>query len=136
MRHKEDENSAFDGMYKHECEQIDENERMLANSTPSRIIRFRGKTINNEWVHGNLIIIRKPYNNNKPGVYISSPHYPQLVDAVRPETVGQFTEQYDKNRTEIYEGDKVTENNDRPLVTVSYRWQSTEEVEIVGNIHG
>lgn len=64
-----------------------------------RKIKFRGKLINNEkWAEGNL-------NVTKQGTTIITPDETVLgrYGRVIPETVGQFTGQYDKNRKEIYE---------------------------------
>ena len=71
----------------------------LKKENNMREIKFRGKLINSEkWAEGNL-------NVTKQGTAIITPDETVLgrYGRVIPETVGQFTGQYDKNRKEIYE---------------------------------
>lgn len=67
-----------------------------------RNIKFRGKRIDNgEWVYGDLT----RYSNEMS--YITVDLIENEVYQVYTNTVGQFTEEYDINGKEIYEGDLV-----------------------------
>lgn len=77
------------------------------------MIKFRGKSIAEnfnygQWIYGNLIIDRdEAFIVN--GIVESNDNYISLEEwcAVDIETVGQFTRMFDKNKSEIYEGDVV-----------------------------
>lgn len=67
----------------------------------NRIIRFRGKSINNgQWVYG-LLRMRL----GMPNVIIESEN--GLGVDIDPKTIGEFTNRTDKNQKDIYEGDIV-----------------------------
>ena len=72
-----------------------------------REIRFRGKSLieqadmdiaEDDWIYGGISI-------NDERVWIDMDYFGNI--AVKPNTVGQYTGQKDKNGQEIYEGDRV-----------------------------
>lgn len=69
-----------------------------------RTIKFRAKNEKGEWVYGSLLT----WPDGKAMIYDTL-----LSDGsmgghiVKPETIGQFTDVYDKNHQEIYDGDIV-----------------------------
>ena len=67
-----------------------------------RVVKFRGKTTNNEWVYGSLCT---SYENEPESIYI--------IDAdccyhkVDKDSIGQFIGLVDMHNREIYEGDTI-----------------------------
>jgi hypothetical protein len=67
-----------------------------------RTIKFRAKALSGEWVYGNFI-----HSKRFEGCFNEFRIHEQetgIEHDVFPETVGQFTEGFDKDGNEIYEG--------------------------------
>ena len=76
----------------------------------TRIIKFRGKTEDGEWIKGNLVCYREDDGEDVTCIVGDKRNE---VDAcveftpVDPKTVGPFTALHDQNQRGIYEGDIV-----------------------------
>lgn len=68
-----------------------------------KIIKFRGKTIEGEWIYGDLV--HNSINAFSKIIPIGiKPDNCYPIEVI-PESVGQFTNLYDLNKKEIYEKD-------------------------------
>ena len=81
-----------------------------------REIKFRGKRLDNgEWVYGNLVELRNPFNHEDSPACFIMPKEVNIADpdsiaeqeVVDPATVGQFTGRLDSEGREICEGDVI-----------------------------
>ena len=126
-----------------------------------REILFRGKTICNKWVYGNLIKIDKGYLIHHsldfatkviPNAKYAFALFENEISAVSEKTIGQYTGLKDKNGKMIFEGDLFKIGAEKETFEVVYEsgcflayWNGEQcgllgelmmcFVQIIGNIH-
>ena len=116
-----------------------------------REIKFKAKTIGNEWVFGNVSHLKKDFSTARKGHYISNSAGAPFAFMVRPETICQYIGWKDKNSKEIYIGDTCKDEENDLFVVIQidcgrYALKMIEnsyvdefidwsEVEIIGSIH-
>jgi hypothetical protein len=140
--------------------------KLIKSKTMNRTIKYRGKrTDNGEWVYGYYFTtpLTAEYNIEPVnGAYFDSgrsicrhviSNENGVVFEIIPETVGQFTEVRDTDKTAIYEGDLLGFNGEAFIVKYyaphasfyatddgtpdgrHLRCWDWREVEVIGNIH-
>lgn len=94
-----------------------------------RIIKFRAKRTNGEWVVGNFIhhfdFATCFKNKERYSIFLPKPENDNggyWVEDIEPDTIGQFTGLYDAHGKRIYEGDILKWKADNCLYAVIFNW--------------
>ena len=91
-----------------------------------RTIKFRGKSIDDkEWLYGDLV---SSADKKRFAILVNNKESYDECE-VAPETIGQFSELYDYNKKEIYEGDILNRFTGKMYVVKFWRGMFYASVE-------